>query len=294
MKALADRIKRVGLIGNSSKVSGAAAVKEAAGLIAAAGRKVYSDAATARLAQLRAVSCADAAALAGQVDLLVVFGGDGTMLRVAREIAGSRTPILGVNIGGLGFLTAVPSGSLRQALRCVWNGRFKFESRVLIEARGRSAGQRFAQTALNDIVIGRGITPRLVELDVSVDGEPLTHYRCDGLIVSSPTGSTAYSLAAGGAVVFPTAEVFALTPICPHTLSNRALILPLTSTIEVKVASANPASILSADGQVVRELAAGDRITIHRARRTVRLLHLAGSSFCETLRCKLHWRGASL
>jgi NAD+ kinase len=216
------------------------------------------------------------------------------MLRVAREIAGTRTPVLGVNIGGLGFLTAVPSSNLPQALKCVWHGQFKFESRVLIQATGRCGGRQLNQTALNDIVIGRGIASRLIELDVSVNGDPLARYRCDGLIVSSPTGSTAYSLAAGGAVVFPTADVFALTPICPHTLSNRSLILPLTATIEVKVVSPKPATILSADGQVVSELAAGDRIMMRRARRTVRLMHLAGSSFCETLRCKLHWRGASL
>ena len=294
MKELADNIKRVGLIGNSEKVSAAAAVKRAARLIAAAGRAIYCDAATARLAHLKAVVCPDAAALARQVDLLVVFGGDGTMLRVAREIAGSRTPVLGVNVGGLGFLTAVPSPNLSQALKSVWNGQFKFESRVLIQATGRCKGEQVNLTALNDIVIGRGIASRLIELDVSVDGDPLTRYRCDGLIVSSPTGSTAYSLAAGGAVVFPTADVFALTPICPHTLSNRSLILPLTATLEVKVASPRPATILSVDGQVVGELALGDKITMKRARRTVRLMHLAGSSFCETLRCKLHWRGASL
>jgi NAD+ kinase len=294
LKTLADRIKRVGLIGNSQKVSGAAAVKRAADLIVAAGRKIYSDPATARLARLRAVVCADAASLARQVDLLVVFGGDGTMLRVAREIAGSRTPILGVNIGGLGFLTAVPSSNLRPALKCVWNGQFGFESRVLIQATGRCGGRLIEQTALNDIVIGRSVASRLIELDVSVDGAPLTRYRCDGLIFSSPTGSTAYSLSAGGAVVFPTAEVLALTPICPHTLSNRSLILPLTATIDVKIISPKPATILSSDGQVISELASGDKITIRRARRTVRLMHLAGSSFCETLRCKLHWRGASL
>jgi NAD+ kinase len=294
LRTLADRIKRVGLIGNSEKVAGAAAVKRAARLVAAAGRKIYCDPATAHLAGLKSAVCADAATLARQVDLLMVFGGDGTMLRVAREIAGSRTPILGVNIGGLGFLTAVSSSNLPQALKCVWHGHFKFESRVLIQATGRCGGRLIEQTALNDIVIGRGIASRLIELDVSVDGDPLTRYRCDGLIVSSPTGSTAYSLAAGGAVVFPTAEVFALTPICPHTLSNRSLILPLTATIDVKVISLRPATILSADGQVVRELATGDKITIRRARRTVRLMHLAGSSFYETLRCKLHWRGASL
>jgi NAD+ kinase len=269
-------------------------VKGAARLIGAAGRRVYVDAASAGLARLNVAVCPNAATLARQVDLLVVFGGDGTMLRVAREIAGSRTPVLGVNIGGLGFLTAVPSSNLPQALKCVWNGQFKFESRVLLQASGRCGGGLLHQTALNDIVIGRGIASRLIELDVSVDGDPLTRYRCDGLIVSSPTGSTAYSLAAGGAVVFPTADVFALTPICPHTLSNRSLILPLTATIEVKVVGAKPATILSVDGQVVSELVAGDRITVRRARRTVRLMHLAGSSFCGTLRCKLHWRGASL
>ena len=294
MRTLADRIKRVGLIGNSEKLSAAAAVKRAAGLIVAAGRKIYCDPATARVARIKAVVCADAAALARQVDLLVVFGGDGTMLRVAREIAGSRTPILGVNIGGLGFLTAVPSSNLSQALKRIWDGQFKFESRVLIQATADCSGRPVDQTALNDIVIGRGVASRLVELDVSVDGDPLTRYRCDGLIVSSPTGSTAYSLAAGGAVVFPTAEVLALTPICPHTLSNRSLILPLNATISVKIINPKPATILSADGQVVSELAAGDQITIRRSRRTVRLMHLEGSSFCETLRCKLHWRGATL
>jgi NAD+ kinase len=150
------------------------------------------------------------------------------------------------------------------------------------------------QTALNDIVISRGIVSRLIELEVRVDGEALTRYRCDGLIISSPTGSTAYSLAAGGALVFPTAEVLEITPICPHTLSNRSLIIPLTSKIEAKVVSPKPATILSADGQVVSELSVGDVVNIQRSRRTVRLMHLAGTSFCETLRRKLHWRGATL
>jgi NAD+ kinase len=294
LKTLADRIKRVGLIGNSEKVSCAAAVKRAARLVAAAGRTLYSDVATARLANLKAVVCPEAATLARKVDLLLVFGGDGTLLRVAREIAGSRTPILGINIGSLGFLTAVPSAHLARALKQVWNGEFSFESRALLQATGRSGSRLINQTVLNDVVISRGIASRLIELDVRVNGDPLTRYRCDGLIISSPTGSTAYSLAAGGAVVFPTADVLALTPICPHTLSNRSLILPLTATIEVEVITPKPATILSADGQVVSELAAGDRLKIRRARRTVRLTHLAGTSFCETLRRKLHWRGATL
>jgi NAD+ kinase len=125
-----------------------------------------------------------------------------------------------------------------------------------------------------------------------VDGELVTHYRCDGLIVSSPTGSTAYSLSAGGAVVFPTADVFALTPICPHALSNRSLIFPLASVIRVKATNPAPATLLSVDGQVVAELDAGDEVTIRRSRRAIRLMHLADSSFLETLRHKLQWRGA--
>jgi NAD+ kinase len=294
LKKLADKIKRVGLIGNSEKVSCAEAVNKAARLIRSAGRLVFSDADTARLARLRDKVCADAAALAREVDMLLVFGGDGTMLRVAREIAGSQTPILGINIGGLGFLTAVPSSGLPRALKHVWNGKFKFEPRALIEANVHCDGKIAQQSALNDFVISRGIASRLIELHVSVDGEPLTRYRCDGLIVSSPTGSTAYSLAAGGAVVFPTADVFQLTPICPHTLSNRSLILPLTANISVKVVNPKPSTVFSADGQLVTELSAGDEITIRRGRRAVRLMHLEDSSFFETLRVKLHWRGANL
>jgi NAD+ kinase len=124
-----------------------------------------------------------------------------------------------------------------------------------------------------------------------VDGELVTHYRCDGLIVSSPTGSTAYSLAAGGALVFPTADVFALTPVCPHALSNRSIILPLSATIRVKAANPHPETILSADGHVVAELDAGDEITIRRSSNAIRLLHPADNSFLEAVRRKLQWRG---
>ena len=295
MKNQAKKIKRVGLIGNSEKPACAAAVNKAARLVRAVGHSLFCDAETARFARLKGNSvCPDAAALAKAADLIVVFGGDGTLLRVAREIAGSQTPLLGINIGGLGFLTAVPSAELARAFRQVWSGEFKFESRALIEAEARCAGKLVRQSALNDVVISRGVASRLIELHVSVDGEPLTRYRCDGLIVSSPTGSTAYSLAAGGAVVYPTADVFELTPICPHTLSNRSLILPLTSVICVKIVSQKPATVLSADGQTVSDLWAGDEITIRRSRRTVRLMNLEGGSFFETLRVKLHWRGANL
>jgi NAD+ kinase len=294
LKRPVKHIQRIGLLGNSEKTACAEIVRKAVRLIRRAGREVFCDAETARLAGLKGISPHDAATLAREVDLLVVFGGDGTILRVAREIAGSPTPVLGVNIGGLGFLTAVPSDQLAAALKLVWAGHYTLQSRALIEAVGILGGQKILHTALNDIVVSRGAVSRLISLDVGVDGEPITRYRCDGLIISSPTGSTAYSLAAGGAIVLPTADVFTLTPICPHSLSNRSIILPLSSQITVKAVTPPPATILSADGRVVAELDAGDEVTVRRSRRAIRLVQLADGSFFEALRRKLHWRGTYL
>ena len=294
MKKLADNFKRIGLLGNAEKSACAVSVRAAASLIRRAGRSVACDAITAQLSGLKCEVQPDAASLANSVDLLLVFGGDGTMLHAAREIDGSNTPMLGVNIGGLGFLTAVPSHALAPALKSVWRGEFRFEPHALIEAEGIGRGKKIQTTALNDIVINRGAVSRLIALDVSVNDELVTRYRCDGLIVSSPTGSTAYSLAAGGAIVMPTADVFALTPICPHALSNRSIIMPLSATIRVKAVSSAGETVLNADGQMVGELNAGDEITIRRSRRTARLVHLADSPFFEALRRKLHWRGAYL
>jgi NAD+ kinase len=273
-----DKIKRVGLIGNADKPESAGIIRKAARLVEKAGRTALID--------------GDTASLAREADVLLVFGGDGTMLKAARDIDGSKTPLLGINIGGLGFLTAVPSKELPRALERLWKGEFEYESRALIEVTGRCNGKDVRRSALNDIVVSRGALSRLISLDVSVNGEHITRYRCDGLIVSSPTGSTAYSLAAGGAVLFPTADVFALTPICPHTLSNRSLILPLNKRISIQAMAPAPATILSVDGEVVAELDANDKVTVRRSSNRVRLVHLADSSFLEALRRKLHWRGA--
>ena len=273
-----DKIKRVGLIGNAQKPESARMIRKAARLVERAGRKALVD--------------GDAASLAREADLLLVFGGDGTMLQAARDIDGAKTPLLGINIGGLGFLTAVSSKDLPKALQQVWKGQFQYEARALIEVSGCCHGKIIRQSALNDIVVSRGALSRLISLDVSVNGEHITRYRCDGLIVSSPTGSTAYSLAAGGAVVLPSAEVFALTPICPHALSNRSIILPLNSTIRIKAMNPAPSTILSVDGEVVAAVDANDEVTVRRSSNVVRLVHLANSSFLETLRRKLQWRGA--
>ena len=294
MKKQIKNIRLIGLHGNAEKTACAEIVREAVRLIRLAGLDYRCDVETARLSGVGGTTCENAGALARAVDLLLVFGGDGTILRAAHDIAGSATPILGVNIGGLGFLTAVPSDHLAQALKYIWKGEYTIQSRALIEVGGVTRGKKILETALNDIVVSRGAVSRLISLDVSVDGEAITRYRCDGLIISSPTGSTAYSLAAGGAIVLPTAEVFTITPICPHSLSNRSIILPLSSRITVKAVTPLPATILSADGHVVEELDAGDEVVIKRSRRAIRLVQLPESSFLEALRRKLHWRGTYL
>ncbi|EEF58849.1 ATP-NAD/AcoX kinase [Pedosphaera parvula Ellin514] len=246
------------------------------------------------MANLKSKIYRDAASLAKNVDLLLVFGGDGTMLRAASEIAGSTTPILGINLGGLGFLTAVSSNEIENALKRILRGEYEIESRALIQVDGRCSEIIISKCALNDFVISRGIISKLITLEVSVDGQLLTRYRCDGLIVSSPTGSTAYALSSGGAVVHPSADVFELTPICPHTLSNRSVIVSLNSTIQVRVVSPKPDIILSADGEMVSEMLPGETVTIRRSADSVRLLHLPGYSFFDTLRRKLNWSGANV
>lgn len=284
----------MGIIANSQKVPSRELVRKAIRSILSTGRKVFCDSGTTALIGKHPNVCPNAAALSKVVDLILVFGGDGTMLRAAREVSGSRTPLLGINIGALGFLTDVSSSELPAALKRLWEGDFTVESRALIEASSQTVDRRFRSVALNEFVISRRMVSRLIELEVSVDGQMLTRYRGDGLIVSSPTGTTAYSLAAGGAVVYPTAEVLTLTQICAHTLSSRPVIVNLSATVTVKVISHQPQTILSADGQSESQLNAGDTVTIRRSRNSVRLAHLTDSSFFETLRRKLHWSGSNL
>jgi NAD+ kinase len=294
LKKLVEKIQRVGLIANTDKITCRPVVQKAAALIAKSGRAVVTEAATGRMSKLSCETARDAEELARQTDLLIVFGGDGTMLRAAREVAGTNTPLLGINVGGLGFLTALSSREVAWALDQIWAGEFSLEVRPLIKVSGTVSGREITDHALNDFVISRGSGSRLIDLEVRVDGQELTHYRCDGLIVSSPTGSTAYSLAAGGAIVSPSADVFTLTPICPHTLSNRSVILSLNSTVEVKALSEIPETVLSGDGELVAELPRGQSVTIKRSRNSVRLLRFNGSSFYQTLRQKLNWSGSNV
>ncbi len=294
MKKAPEHIRRIGIIANTEKPASRNVVRRVAALSTAAQREVWCDQATATFSAISCRTTPGMAALQRAVDLLVVCGGDGTILRVVRELNGTRTPVFGINAGRLGFLTAVPSIQLSSAFEKIWQGDYAIETRPLIEAFGTLQGKEFRQLALNDIVISRGAVSRLIELDVTVNSQPLTRYRCDGLIVSSPTGSTAYSLSAGGAIVSPDADVFAITPICPHTLSNRSVIVGLSSVIGVKILSEKVHTTISADGQFQVDLAAGDEIFIRRSRASIQLLQLDGSSFFETVRRKLHWSGSNV
>jgi len=286
--------RKIGLIANFDKAACRSVVLRAAKLIARAGRTIVADEQTAELAGLKCAAFPNVAAVAREAGLLLVFGGDGTMLHVVRESHGSETPILGINIGRLGFLTAVSSNDLPDALQRIWKKDFVIESRLLLEASGHCGGNRTQMRALNDIVISHGAVSRVIELDVHVDGQSLTRYRGDGLIVSSPTGSTAYSLSAGGPIISPESRVFAITPICAHSVAHRSVIVSSSCAVQVKLLSRELETIIAADGQVQANLCADDAITIRTSQRSAKLLHLGGSSFFATVRQKLHWSGSSV
>jgi NAD+ kinase len=289
-----ETLRTIGLIAGFDKASSRQVVLRASALIARTGRSVVADEQTARMAGLRCATAPNPAALARQAGLLLVFGGDGTMLHVVREMRGAETPILGINIGRLGFLTAVTSSDLPGALQEIWQNDFVIESRPLIEAAGQCQGNPIQMRAFNEIVISHGAVSRVIELDVHVDDQSLTRYRGDGLIVSSPTGSTAYSLSAGGPIISPEARVFAITPICAHAVSNRSVIIDSNSTVRVKLLSRHMETIISADGQLQATVGADDAITIRRSRHSARLLHLRGTSFFAAVRQKLRWSGSSV
>ncbi|HYB89964.1 MAG TPA: NAD(+)/NADH kinase [Candidatus Binataceae bacterium] len=230
--------------------------------------------------------------LSDRADLIVVLGGDGTLLGVARLAAPRATPILGVNLGGLGFLTEVGVDEARDCLERVLAGDYQVDRRITLEATVERASsdsrgvERFI--AVNDLVLSRGPLGRMLQLRVVADHKPFCSYRADGLIIATPTGSTAYALSAGGPIVFPSLEVVVLAPICPHTLSNRPVVLPDSFEIEVRVEALDHDALLSVDGQESSQLGAQDALKIVRGRHAVALVRSPHPCF-EIWRNKLHW-----
>jgi len=227
--------------------------------------------------------------LPGQVDLLIVLGGDGTLLSMARAVGDLGVPMLGVNLGGLGFLTATTLDEMVPALETVLAGGMDVEERMMLAARLLRGGQTVSEhIALNDVVITKSAMSRIIELAVSVDGRHATSYRADGLIVSTPTGSTAYNLSVGGPILFPTLDAVVLTPIAPHTLSNRPIVLPGPQRIDVTLRGDQDV-MLTMDGQVGVHLRERDVVQIEKAAARIRLLRFPQKDFFSVLRTKLKW-----
>ncbi len=227
--------------------------------------------------------------LAGQVDLVIVLGGDGTLLSVARAVSDRPVPILGVNLGTLGFLTEVTLDELFAALELVLAGKARVEARMRLDVRVlRDQGELGRFLALNDAVLTKADLARMIDLETRADGGEVTTYHADGLIVATPTGSTAYSLSAGGPIVLAELEAFLLTPICPHTLTQRPLVLPHSSQIEICVRSRNEVQ-LTVDGQEGIALREGDVVAVRRSDHPVRLIASPFRSRFEILREKFHW-----
>ncbi len=286
-------IKKIGLLANLGKPGVHTVLHQAVEAIISRGLEVYVDEQTVRSTGLEVTADPGFSLEKPDCDMWLVFGGDGTMLNAARHLLHSPHPVLGINLGRLGFLTSVNPDGLCEAMDMLLRGEFRIENRSMIRASGPVISDHHPEgmIALNDLVLSRVDATRMIEIRVRVNGQLLTDYRCDGLIVSSPTGSTAYSLAAGGPIVHPGAEVFTVTPICPHTLSNRSVILGLDSRIEVTSLSSTPPAMLTSDGQESCEMEPNRTIVITRAENPLRLIQLKGHQYFNTLRQKLQWSG---
>lgn len=232
--------------------------------------------------------------LAAWADVVAVLGGDGTMMHAVAKLGPTDKPVAGINIGTLGFLTSCTDAEIDELADALQAGNYETSARTLLCAKVLRAkgGEPEEFLALNEAVLARGQTGRLVSLSATVDGEMLNHYRADGLIVATPTGSTAYSLSAGGPLISPTAGVFVITPVCPHTLSQRSLVIDDERVIELSPDDPGDGPMLfTVDGRDCVEIREEDRIEVRKARASLHLLRLSGRSFYGALRQKLNWRG---
>jgi len=281
--------KTVALIGRYKSRDVAEPLEELGRYLAGQGCGVLVEQETAVESGVSRFPVVDREDIGGKADLVVVLGGDGSMLSAARLLAATGVPLIGVNQGRLGFLTDIALGAMVEQMGKVLAGEYQIEPRTMLDVSvHRDGTSPFGTTALNDLVVNKGATGRLIEILVRIDGEFVYDLRADGLIVATPTGSTAYALSANGPILQPGVPGLALVPISPHTLSNRPIAVSDGCVIDIAIRRAADA-LLHFDGQPSFELNEGDRVTVRRSAHVLRLVHPPGYSYYEMLREKLHW-----
>ena len=281
--------KTIALIGRYNSAEVATGLAIMGEYLRKQGREVLLEKETAAASGINGFPAADYAEIGAKADLAVVQGGDGSMLNAARHLAVHRVPLVGVNQGRLGFMTDIASSKMLDAMAEILAGRHVIEERTMLAAEVRRDGVvTLATLALNDAVVNKGAVGRLIEFLVHIDGEFVYDLRADGLIVATPTGSTAYALSSDGPILQPSVPGFALVPICPHTLSNRPIMVSDRAVIDITLKRSIDAR-LHFDGQMQCDLQEGDRVVIRRAEHTIKFVHPPGYSYYAMLREKLHW-----
>lgn len=281
----------IGLIGKFGDPNVAGTLSQIAAHLRQRQLRVLLDESSARLIPGNSLEIASRTMIGEQCDLAIVMGGDGTMLNAARSLVDYEVPILGVNLGRLGFLADVSPSEIPHRLDAVLNGHFREARRSLLHAQVLREDQVTGEAdALNDVVIHKREVARMIEVDTFLDGRFLNAYRADGLIISTPTGSTAYALSSGGPIIHPALEAVVLVPICPHTLTHRPIVVKADSVIEVVLNAANTTQTqVTCDGQISLAIEPGDRILIRKKGRKARLIHPLNHDYFELLRAKLNW-----
>ena len=284
----------IGLIGKFGDPSVAGSLSQIANYLRCRELRVLFDEATAELVPLDGLEVASRHAIGEQCDLAIVVGGDGTILNAARSLVDFQVPVLGVNLGRLGFLADVSPSEIPHRLDEVLSGKFREEERLLLHAEVARDNHAILQTdALNDVVVHKRDVARMIEITTFLNGQFLNAYRADGLIIATPTGSTAYALSGGGPIIHPALETVLLVPICPHTLTHRPIVVGADNEIEVLVNESNTTHIqVTCDGQISLAIKPGDRVFIRKKRRKLKLIHPCDHDYLELLRAKLRWGAA--
>ena len=287
------RPKTIGLVAHTGKPQSPELVRAVSEEFGRAGVPVLVERETARL--VGADSNYSLNDLGRDADLLLVLGGDGTILQAIAQLGDRIKPIFGINVGSLGFLTCAPASEYKEAVACIVAGEMQFSQRTLLEVTIAAAGgAKTVLTGLNDAVLSRGEVSRLIRLQTRVNGEPLTEFNADGLIIATPTGSTAYSLSAGGPILAPESGALVITPICPHVLTNRSIIVGQDAVIEVRASDRTYPVYLTVDGLEPLRLDGEAIVTIRKSPHVLPLAAMPGVSFFSVVRQKLKWRGSNL